>query len=126
MGIAGQVRYVAGGDHAPAGTARERVPTGIPRPRLLDRVRERIRARHHSRRTEKAYIHWIKRYIFFHDKRHPAEMGAAEVTSFLTALAVRDRVTSSTQNQALTCGFRTSISRPTRSPCATERAARTG
>jgi integrase len=77
------------------------MPAGAPRLKLLDRVRQRIRARHYSRRTEKAYVHWIKRFIFFHGKGHPAEMGAAEVTSFLTALAVRDRVASSTQNQAL-------------------------
>jgi hypothetical protein len=72
-----------------------------PRPRLLDRVREAIRARHYSRRTEKAYVGWIKRYIFFHAKRHPADMGGAEVTRFLTTLAVDDRVSASTQNQAL-------------------------
>src|SRR5438094_5108132 len=72
-----------------------------PKPRLLDRVREAVRARHYSRRTEKAYIHWIKRYILFHDKRHPAEMGAAEVTAFLTSLTVHDKVAASTQNQAL-------------------------
>src|SRR2546428_55387 len=70
-------------------------------PRLLDRVREAIRARHYSRRTEKAYVHWIRRFIFFHDKRHPADMGAAEVTAFLTSLAARDKVAASTQNQAL-------------------------
>src|SRR5882724_4958625 len=52
-------------------------PTGAPKPRLLDRVRAAIRARHYSRRTEKAYVAWIRRYIFFHDKRHPADMGAA-------------------------------------------------
>ena len=75
-------------------------PTAHP-PRLLDRVREAIRARHYSRRTEKAYIHWIRRFIFFHDKRHPADMGASEVTAFLTSLAVRDNVAASTQNQAL-------------------------
>jgi integron integrase len=68
---------------------------------LLDRVRDAVRTRHYSRRTEKAYVHWIKRYIFFHDKRHPAEMGAAEVGAFLTALAVRNKVAASTQNQAL-------------------------
>jgi hypothetical protein len=70
--------------------------TGVlesPKPRLLDRVREAVRSRH--------YIHWIKRYIFFHGKRHPAEMGAAEVAQFLTALAVEARVAASTQNQAL-------------------------
>jgi len=76
-------------------------PPAPQQPRLLDRVRAALRARHYSRRTEKAYVHWIKRYIFFHGKRHPAEMGAAEVTAFLTALAVRDRVAASTQNQAL-------------------------
>src|SRR5712692_7208935 len=51
-------------------------PADAPKPRLLDRVREAIRGRHYSHRTEKAYVHWIKRYIFFHGKRHPAEMGA--------------------------------------------------
>jgi len=80
---------------------RETGPVNSPRPRLLDLVRHAIRARHYSRRTEKAYVHWIKRYIFFHGKRHPAEMGAAEVTKFLTALAVDSRVAASTQNQAL-------------------------
>ena len=80
---------------------RETGPAGAPKPRLLDRVREAIRARHYSRRTEKAYVHWIKRYIFFHDKRHPAAMGAPEVTAFLTSLAVHDKVAASTQNQAL-------------------------
>jgi integron integrase len=70
-------------------------------PRLLDRVRDAIRARHYSRETEKAYVHWIKRYIFFHSKRHPADMGAPEVARFLTSLAVDARVASSTQNQAL-------------------------
>jgi integron integrase len=76
-------------------------PAGAPKPRLLDRVREAIRTRHYSRRTEKAYVHWIKRYIFFHGKRHPAELGAPEVTAFLTSLAVHDQVAASTQNQAL-------------------------
>jgi integrase len=71
------------------------------RPRLLDRVRDAIRTRHYSRRTERAYVGWIKRYIFFHGKRHPAEMGGAEVTRFLTSLAVDGRVAASTQNQAL-------------------------
>jgi len=73
----------------------------IRKPRLLDRVRDAIRARHFSRRTEEAYVAWIKRYIFFHDKRHPAEMGAPEVTRFLTSLAVDGHVAASTQNQAL-------------------------
>ena len=76
-------------------------PASYPRPRLLDRVRDAIRARHYSRRTEKAYVGWIKRYIFFHAKRHPAEMGAPEVSRFLTSLAVDGHVAASTQNQAL-------------------------
>jgi integrase len=79
---------------------REASPPAPRPPRLLDRVREAIRSRH-SRRTEKAYVHWIRRFIFFHSKRHPAEMGAAEVTAFLTSLAVQDKVAASTQNQAL-------------------------
>lgn len=70
-------------------------------PRLLDRVRERIRARHFSLRTESAYVGWIKRFILFHDKRHPEQMGAPEVEAFLTHLAVQRHVASSTQNQAL-------------------------
>jgi integrase len=80
----------------PSPTAR-----GLTKPRLLDRVREAIRTRQYSRRTEAAYVHWIKRYILFHDKRHPADMGAAEVTAFLTSLAVHGHVAASTQNQAL-------------------------
>ena len=80
---------------------RETGPAGAPKPRLLDRVREAIRARHYSRRTDKVYVHWIKRFIFFHGKRHPAEMGAPEVTAFLTFLAVHGKVAASTQNQAL-------------------------
>ncbi|MFZ1907800.1 MAG: integron integrase [Burkholderiales bacterium] len=70
-------------------------------PRLLDQVRDAIRRRHYSIRTEQSYIHWIKRFIFFSDKRHPKEMGAQEVTAFLSHLA-RDRdVAAATQNQAL-------------------------
>ena len=71
------------------------------RPKLLDQVREAIRARHYSRRTERAYVGWIRRFILANGKRHPIEMGSAEVTSFLTALAVDRRVAPSTQNQAL-------------------------
>src|SRR5215475_1510749 len=66
-----------------------------PKPRLLDRVREAIRARHYSCRTEKTYVAWLRRYIFFHGKRHPAEMGAREITEFLSALAVKDKVAAS-------------------------------
>jgi integron integrase len=70
-------------------------------PRLLDQVREVIRLRHYSIRTEQAYVQWITRFILFHRKRHPAEMGAAEVTAFLSDLAIRRNVAASTQNQAL-------------------------
>src|SRR5437667_6073707 len=69
--------------------------------KLIDVVRDALRARHYSRRTEKAYIGWIRRYILFHGKRHPRELGAAEATRFLTALAVDAKVSASTQNQAL-------------------------
>ena len=70
-------------------------------PRLLDQVRATLRARHYSRRTETAYVGWIRRFILFHGKRHPLELGEAEVTSFLTSLATRRNVSASTQNQAL-------------------------
>ncbi len=71
------------------------------RPKLLDQVRAAIRARHYSRRTEDAYVDWIKRFIIFHGMRHPAEMGPPELTAFLSSLAVRRKVAPSTQNQAL-------------------------
>ncbi len=71
------------------------------KPRLLDQVRERIRFLHYSIRTEEAYIGWIRRFILFHGKRHPREMGAPEVEAFLSDLATQGRVTASTQNQAL-------------------------
>jgi len=70
-------------------------------PRLLDRLREAIRVRHYSRRTEKAYVGWVRRFVLFHDKRHPQEMGKAEVSAFLSHLATEGRVSASTQNQAL-------------------------
>ena len=69
-------------------------------PRLLDRVRAEIRLRHYSPRTEKAYVGWIRRYILFHGVRHPDEMGAGEVSLFLSHLATRRQVSASTQNQA--------------------------
>jgi len=68
---------------------------------LLDRLRESLRVRHLSLRTEKAYIHWVRRYILFHGKRHPQEMGEAEVNAFLTHLAAEKQVSASTQIQAL-------------------------
>ena len=69
--------------------------------KLLDQVRDVLRSRHYSIRTEQAYVDWIRRYILFHDKRHPRTLGAPELESFLTALAVERRVAASTQNQAL-------------------------
>ena len=71
------------------------------KPRLLERVRNAIRQRHYSYRTEQSYIHWIKRFIFFHAKRHPQQMGQPEVAAFLTHLAKDRNVAASTQNQAL-------------------------
>src|SRR4030095_11054740 len=70
-------------------------------PRLLDRVRAAVRMRHYSRKTEKTYVGWIRRFILFHGKRHPREMGAAEVTRYLSTLATTGQVAASTQNQAL-------------------------
>lgn len=68
--------------------------------KLLDIVREKIRIRHYSLKTERAYVSWIKRYIFYHDVRHPKEMGKAEIEAFLTHLALRENVAPATQNQA--------------------------
>jgi hypothetical protein len=70
-------------------------------PPLLDRLRGAIRRLHYSRRTEEAYIHWTKRFIYFHGKRHPAELGEAAVTAFLNYLATDRNVAAATQNQAL-------------------------
>src|SRR5262249_8216722 len=74
--------------------------TAPPGPRLLDRLRAAVRLRHYSPRTEKSYAGWVRRFILFHGKRHPLEMGAAEINAFLTHLAVEGRVSASTQNQA--------------------------
>jgi integron integrase len=70
------------------------------KPKLLDQVRKILRVTHYSLRTEEAYLQWIRRFILFHGKRHPAEMGAAEIDSFLSHLAVEGEVSASTQNQA--------------------------
>jgi integron integrase len=69
--------------------------------RLVERMREAIRSRHYSRRTEKTYWYWVRYFVVFHGKRHPAEMGAAEVTAFLSWLATERNVAAATQNQAL-------------------------
>jgi integrase len=91
----------AAGDRRALWACQDTGPPEPPKPRLLDRLRQALRARHLSRRTEEAYVAWIRRFIAFHDKRHPAEMGAPEVTKFLTSLAVDGQVAASTQNQAL-------------------------
>ena len=69
-------------------------------PKLLDQVRARIRVKHYSIRTEQAYVDWIKRFIVHFGKRHPRDLGAAEVEAFLTHFEVEGRVAASTQNQA--------------------------
>ena len=71
------------------------------KPKLLEQVRQAIHTRHYSDRTEKAYVHWIKRFIFFHNKRYPVEMAETEIARFLSHLATESRVSGSTQNQAL-------------------------
>ena len=76
-------------------------PRTPDKPKLLDTVREVIRRKHYSIRTEQAYCDWIKRFILFHHKRHPAEMAEPEITEFLTHLAVKANVAAATQNQAL-------------------------
>ena len=101
-----------GGSNWASGNAREdpslRVGTTIdwggmvtPKPLLLDRVRSAIRLRHYSPRTEEAYVAWARRFVLFHGKRHPETLGAEAVTEFLTHLAKEERVSASTQNQAL-------------------------
>ena len=72
----------------------------MDRPRLLDRLRAEIRRRNYSRRTEEAYVAWVRRYVRFHDLRHPDHMGSAEVVAFLSHLATAERVGPATQNQA--------------------------
>jgi site-specific recombinase XerD len=79
-------------------------PEGIPtesKLKLLDQMREVMRLKHLSYRTEKAYLSWVKRFILFHDKRHPKDMGAPEIRAFLSYLATHDNVAASTQNNAL-------------------------
>jgi integron integrase len=69
-------------------------------PKLLNQVRDKLRVKHYSIRTEQTYVDWIKRFIFFHDKRHPKDLGAQDMEAFLTHLAVAGKVSASTQNQA--------------------------
>jgi len=99
----------AQGPHADAPTIALALPAALPtaevgqppgKPKLLVRVREAIRMRQYSPRTEEAYVQWIRRYIFFHKLRHPADLGTDEVRAYLSHLAVRRQVSASTQNQA--------------------------
>jgi hypothetical protein len=80
--------------------ATQRVLRGLAR-KLVDLVRDALRVKHYSYRTEQAYVGWIRRFILFHDKRHPREMGAREIERFLTWLATDRTVAASTQTQAL-------------------------
>jgi integrase len=77
------------------------VPAGLKPPTLLSVTRAVLRRRHYSSRTEKCYLFWIRRFVRFHARRHPRDMGQAEVTAFLSYLALGRQVASSTQNQAL-------------------------
>ncbi|MBI4483372.1 MAG: phage integrase N-terminal SAM-like domain-containing protein [Acidobacteria bacterium] len=104
------MRYAAGGRNV-GGGRRQSVETGTSqdpvaksgqgppppdrKPKLLDRLREALRARYYSRRTGQTYCHWVKRFIYFHNVRHPAEMGEGEINAFLTHLAVKERVSAS-------------------------------
>ena len=93
------LRVVMAGGRNGGDATRQHV--GDPPPRLLDQVRAAVRAKHYSYRTEQAYCGWIRRFILFHGKRHPREMGEDEARAFVTHLAVVGRVAASTQNQAL-------------------------
>ena len=71
------------------------------KPKLLDQMKTIMRIKHYSLKTEKSYVHWVRRYIYFHKKQHPIQMGALNVQKFLSCLAVEQHVSASTQNQAL-------------------------
>jgi Phage integrase, N-terminal SAM-like domain len=75
--------------------------TELPPKKLLDQVRDLLRIKHYSYRTKRPYVAWIRRYILFHDKRHPNEMGISGIEAFLSYLAINENVTASTQNVAL-------------------------
>jgi integron integrase len=78
-----------------------KTPIAARQPKLLDCLREALRSRHYSRRTEQTYCAWVKRFIYFHNVRHPKEMSEPEINAFLTHLAIKEKVSASTQNQAL-------------------------
>lgn len=94
---------------ASSGWPLRKVPDGKSRlsllhtgkPKLLDQYRQALRARHYSKRTEATYCTWVKRFVFFHNVRHPVEMAEKEINAFLTHLAIKENVSVSTQNQAL-------------------------
>ena len=100
--------------------------SGVAKPlKLMDQVRHAIRLRHYSIRTERAYVYWISRYIRFNGMRHPREMGAGEVTAYLSHLAAERDVAASTQQQALSAllflykggtGDRSAVANRSRSP----------
>ena len=92
------------GDDTPISDANQRTDgsgQGVARPRLLDEVRSRLRQKHYSLKTERAYLYWIRRYIHANGRRHPRELDGVAVERFLSLLATRDQVAASTQNQAL-------------------------
>ena len=91
------LRALAGGHEG----TRNEAASSSHGPKLMDRLHQALRSRHYSRRTEQTYCHWVRRYIFFHKVRHPAEMAEPEINAFLTHLAVKEKVSASTQNQAL-------------------------
>src|SRR6266480_6265517 len=78
-----------------------RRPEPERRLRLLERVRGKLKTRHYSRRTEEAYCDWVRRFVLFHERRHPSTMGEREIAAFLSDLATVRKVSASTQNQAL-------------------------
>lgn len=90
-----------GKDAVLSGGSRDREDGAARPPRLLEQVRARCRVKHYSLRTERVYLYWIRRFIVENGRRHPRDMGAAEVEAFLSRLATRDDVAASTQNQAL-------------------------
>jgi site-specific recombinase XerD len=96
----------------PVGRHPQTTPESAQKPKLLDRLREALRSRHYSRRTEETYCHWVKRYCYFHNLRHPAEMAEPEINAYLTHLAVKEKVSASTQNQALSALLFLQISPP--------------
>ena len=85
------------------GSLHNKLPMGKPdkKPKLLDIVRNEIRTKHYSRKTEESYISWIKRFVIFNNKKHPIDMGKEEIQKFLSYLAVERHISASTQNQAL-------------------------